>query len=171
MMISLWKKSFFKKAVATMACFTILSSAGAVIAQQKTTRQDVAATNLQTEVATVFPHDKETTVLIWAEALKQRNGAFRYAVLSNELKEQEYEKYHSMHWVIGGSSPHVVSYTITELNKIDNETYEFQIKYVMTDSTKTFYDSHENITVQKSGQLWFVIKHEDYEYMPNFVEK
>ncbi|WP_232035733.1 hypothetical protein [Methylomusa anaerophila] len=171
MMILLLKKSLLKKTIATVVCFTIISSVGMVNAQQETTRPKDAMATAQIETAAVFPRDKHQAVMIWAEALKQRNGAFRYAILTNELKEQEYEKYHSMHWVIGGSSPHVVSYSINELNKIDDETYEYEIQYVMTDSTKALYDSQENITVKKLGQLWFVIKHENYEYLPEFIKK
>jgi hypothetical protein len=114
--------------------------------------------------------DRQKTVNLWAEGLKQRNGAFRYAILSNELKTKEYKAYSEMYWVIGGSSPWVVSYKTTQAKKIDDNTYEYKIDYIMTDSTRSKYNAGENITVKKLGQEWFVTKHENYGYMPNAEE-
>lgn len=118
----------------------------------------------------VLPRDKESTVNLWAEALKERNGAFRYAVLNNDLKKQEYEKYNKMNWVIGGSSPKVVSYKINETNKIDDKNYEYKISYTLTDSTKALYHAEENIVVTELGQNCFVTKHDNYDYLPNITE-
>ena len=100
----------------------------------------------------------------------ERRIEYGYAILSNELKAQEYKKYNDMYWVIGGSSPWVVDYTIKEKNKIDNETYEYEIDYTMTDSTRAKYNNYENITVKKSGNSWFAIKHDNYNYVPNITK-
>lgn len=118
----------------------------------------------------LLPKDKKDAVTLWAEALKVRNGAFRYAILNNDLKKQEYEKYNKMNWVIGGSSPKVVSYKINEKNKVDDKTYEYKIDYTLTDSTKTLYYAKENITVTESGQHWFITKHDNYEYLPDITQ-
>ncbi|MCI1931554.1 MAG: hypothetical protein LKJ13_07660 [Clostridia bacterium] len=114
--------------------------------------------------------DKEGTVALWAEALKQRNSSFRFAILSNKLKSQDYEKYKDMNWSIGGSSPWVTDYSFTEKNKIDDNTYVYQIDYTLTDSTQTMYNSHENITVQKFGDNWIVVNHDNYDFMPDITE-
>ncbi len=118
----------------------------------------------------LLPRDKENTVNLWAEALKERNGAFRYAILNNDLKNQEYEKYNNMNWVIGGSSPKVISYKINEKNKIDDKTSEYKIEYTLIDSTKTLYYANENITVKTLGTDWFVTKHDNYDYLPDVTE-
>lgn len=118
----------------------------------------------------LLPKDKKGAVTLWAEALKQRNGAFRYAILNNDLKKQEYEKYNKMNWVIGGSSPKVVSYKINETNKIDDKNYEYKISYTLTDSTKALYHAEENIVVTELGQNCSVTKHDNYDYLPNITE-
>ncbi|MCI1959721.1 MAG: hypothetical protein LKJ25_08900 [Clostridia bacterium] len=114
--------------------------------------------------------EKEGAVALWAEALKQRDGSFRFAILSNELKSQDYEKYKDMNWSLGGSSPWVTGYSFTEKNKIDDNTYVYQIDYTLTDSTQTMYNSHENITVQKFGDNWIVVNHDNYDFMPDITE-
>lgn len=123
------------------------------------------------KVQNIFlPKDKQAAVTLWAEALKERNGAFRYAILNNDLKNQEYEKYNKMNWVIGGSSPKVISYKINEKNKIDDKTSEYKIEYTLIDSTKTLYYANENITVKTLGSDWFVTKHDNYDYLPDVTE-
>lgn len=118
----------------------------------------------------LLPRDKENTVNLWAQALKERNGAFRYAILTNDLKNEEYQKYSEMNWVIGGSSPKVVSYKINEKNKVDDKTSEYEINYTLTDSTKALYYAKENITVVQLGQNCFITKHDNYEYLPEVTK-
>lgn len=115
---------------------------------------------------TLVPRDKQSTVALWADALKERNGGFRFAILTDNLKQHEYDKYSKMNWVIGGSSPQVVSYKISEKNKIDDKTYEYEIDYTLTDSTKTLYTAKELLTTKELGADWFVAKHDNYDYMP-----
>lgn len=117
----------------------------------------------------LVPRDKESIVKLWAEALKERNGAFRYAVLSNDLKNQEFDKYRDMKWVIGGSSPQIESYEINEKNKIDDKASEYEIKYTLTDSTKAVYYAVETLTVSGTDIKANVIKHDDYEYFPEIT--
>ena len=118
----------------------------------------------------ILPMDNQQVANAWAEALALRNGGYRFAVLNDTLKKEEYEKYKEMNWVIGGSSPWVVSYTVNEVNKIDNTAYEYEINYLMMDSTRAKYDSHEIIIIKWYGQVWFVAKHENYNYMPDVTE-
>jgi len=113
--------------------------------------------------------DVEGAVNLWAEALKHRNGSARYSILISDLKDQEYEKYNKMKWVIGGSSPWVTSYTIKQLYKIDDNSYEYEIDYTMTDSTKTLYNSKENVTVKKLRN-WVITKHDNYDYLPEVTK-
>lgn len=119
--------------------------------------------------SSLISKDSEGAVTLWAEALKHRNGAARYSILSSELKNQEFEKYSKMNWVIGGSSPWVTSYDIKQLNKIDENTYEYEIYYTMTDSTKAIYTSKENVTVKKLRN-WVITKHDDYDFLPEITK-
>lgn len=124
---------------------------------------------LKSTKSILLPSDKENTVKLWAQALKERNGAFRYAILTNDLKTEEYKKYSEMNWVIGGSSPKVVSYKINEKNKIDDKSSEYEINYTLTDSTKTLYYANESITVTGLGQNWSITKHDNYDYLPEIT--
>ncbi|WP_175559998.1 M56 family metallopeptidase [Clostridium uliginosum] len=168
-MISIFKKTSFKSVAIAVAIITAIGFTGLTNAKKVLATSGDDLENLQSQKA-FLQKDKEDTVKLWAEALGTRDGSFRYAILSNDLKQTEYEKYSEMNWVVGGSSPWVVSYKINEKNKIDDKTYEYEIEYSMSDSTKTLYNSHENVTVQEIGGNWFVINHDDYDYLPEVTE-
>lgn len=138
--------------------------------QQVFTTSTVYANQVINSKNVFLPKNKESAVTLWAEALKQRSGAFRYAILTNDLKDQEYKKYSEENWVIGGSSPKIVSYKINEKNKIDGKTSEYEINYTLIDSTKTLYHSKENINITQLGEICFVTKHDNYEYLPEITK-
>src|SRR5690554_6112773 len=50
------------------------------------------------------PQDPAAAAGAWAEGVKTRNGAWQYAVLSPELKEEYYEKFAEINWTTGTSS-------------------------------------------------------------------
>lgn len=112
----------------------------------------------------------QETVNLWAEALKERNGAFRFAVLNDDLREEEGETYQKMNWVIGGSSPWVVSYQVTPVSQT-SDSAEYRISYILTDSTKSLYQSTENISLKNYGGVWLVTKHDNYDQMPKYSLK
>lgn len=105
------------------------------------------------------------TASLWAEALKERNGAYRFAVLDLDLKKAEGDAYQKMNWVIGGSSPWVVDYTVTPMSP-ENDTAQYRIDYQLTDSTRAVYHSSETITLKNNGGIWVVTKHDNYTVMP-----
>lgn len=105
------------------------------------------------------------TASLWAEALKERNGAFRFAVLDPNLKKTEGAAYQKMNWVIGGSSPWVVDYTVTPMSP-ENDTAQYRIAYQLTDSTGAVYHSTETITLKTNGGNWVVTTHDNYTEMP-----
>lgn len=174
-------KKINTKIIATLALTASLSTGVVTVHAASISNNKVGLTNPNQTLASssnkklevpnvknVFlPKDKESAVKLWAEALKERNGAFRYAILSNDLKNQEYNKYSKMYWTIGGSSPQVKSYKISEINKIDNKTSEYKIVYTLTDSTKNLYYASENLTVKNFSNHYVVIKHDNYGYMPD----
>lgn len=105
------------------------------------------------------------TASLWAEALKERNGAFRFAVLDPDLQKAEDGAYQKMNWVIGGSSPWVVDYTVTPVHQ-DADSAQYRIDYQLTDSTRATYKSSETISLKQSGSGWVVAKHDNYTVMP-----
>lgn len=133
------------------------------------TRNDSLKIGQNHKESSLVTKDAEGAVNLWAEALKHRNGAVRFSILNSALKNTEYEKYSKMNWVIGGSSPWVTDYSIKQLNKIDDNTYEYEINYTMTDSTKATYYSKENVTVKKLRN-WVITKHDDYDYLPEITK-
>lgn len=111
--------------------------------------QDSRETQVEQLENAVSPKDQMEAAEQWAESAKMRNGALRYALLSPELRKKQYSDYKEMNWVIGGSSPWVDSYKITEKKNTQPYTYDYEINYTMTDSTKAIYYAKENITVKK----------------------
>ena len=57
----------------------------------------------------------EAVAKLWIEAYRIRNGAVRYALYSNELREKEHEQFVGMSWSLGLSdSPKIKEYNIEE---------------------------------------------------------
>mgnify|MGYP000901096451 CR=1 FL=1 len=112
--------------------------------------------------STVMPKTGEEVAEYWADTLAQRNGAARFAILSDDLKKKDFQNYKDFHFVVGGSSPWVASYTVQKKEETAAGT-EYQINYLFTDSTRAKYKGSETITVKQSGQNWFVVRHEDLD--------
>ncbi|MDT8719653.1 hypothetical protein IAI10_23720 [Clostridium sp. 19966] len=63
----------------------------------------------------------EQAVDIWAEGYKNRNGVMQYSVMCDKLKKQWLKDQGdptNSFWIIGGSSPWLVDYTLLEKKKI-----------------------------------------------------
>lgn len=61
-----------------------------------------------------YPGSGDEAVKMYAQAAKNRNGAFQYALLSNKLKKEKYEELKGFSFVTGASSPWIDSYEIVE---------------------------------------------------------
>ena len=104
----------------------------------------------------LIPQDHLSAAGTWAEAVKMRNGALQYALLTPSLQAEKYEEYVAMNWVTGTSSPWVKDYTVTEKGKLKEDAYLYLIEYVYTDSTQSTSKMYEYITVVKSDTGWKV---------------
>ena len=113
-------------------------------------------------VSDAVPTTAKEAASYWADTLAQRDGAARFAILSDQLKQKEFKEYEEINWVIGASSPWVTSYTVAEKGRSDSGT-EYQIDYIFSDSTRAKYEGFDTITVNQVGQNWFVTRHEDLE--------
>ena len=109
------------------------------------------------------PHDPLTTAKAWAEAVKTRNGAWQYALLSPELQKEYYDSLKEMNWITGVSSPWIDKYKVTERYRIDEELYRFAVEFTYTDSTKSNFTTKEYITVRKYEDAWLVTMIEKIE--------
>ncbi len=118
----------------------------------------------------LMPTTAENSAKIWAECLKQRTGAFRYALLSSDLKKKEQKDYEDIYWVIGGSSPWVASYDVKALRTPNASTAQYEIHYILTDSTRMKYDAIETLDLKKEGAYWYVTSHPKDILFPDFTE-
>ncbi|WP_165972068.1 YCF48-related protein [Paenibacillus piri] len=79
----------------------------------------------------IAPSSAQAAVQTWADAVKSRNGAVQYAVLSPALQGQTVKQYEELGWVTGTSSPWVESYQLSAGVKSDagiNYDVQFQLK-------------------------------------------
>lgn len=116
----------------------------------------VHKTQTQLLEAALFRQDPLSTAEAWAESVKMRNGAWQYALMSAELKEDNYAKMAENNWNTGTSSPWIAKYTVTENEKVDSKTSVYEIIYTYTDSTKASFETQETIMVKEHNGNWFV---------------
>lgn len=102
------------------------------------------------------PQSPQSAAELWAEAVKMRNGALQYALMSPELKREHYQDLVESNWSTGVSSPWVESFEITERKKADDKTFVFDIRYTLTDSTKATIIESETILVRAGQDGWFI---------------
>lgn len=102
------------------------------------------------------PKDALSAVKTWAEAVKLRNGALQYALLSDELKILKKDEFSDMFWTTGTSSPWVSSYDITEKAKHAENTILYQVVFTFTDSTKNTTQEIRNVTVKNFEESYLI---------------
>lgn len=83
----------------------------------------------------------------WAKGVMTRNGALQYAVLCDNLKAKYKSEFKALNWSTGTSSPWVEGYQINTIGQQDDGSWEFEIKFHYTDSTRASYSSIMNILV------------------------
>lgn len=88
---------------------------------------------------------------IYAKAVKMRNGAIQYALLSNDLRSQKYDYFKDHIFVTGQSSPWVSSYDIKEL-----KNNSFQVTFYLETSVPNdkITPTISNIKVIEDGFSW-----------------
>lgn len=102
------------------------------------------------------PKNEDEVVTIWAQGIKERNGAFQYLVLNNKLKEdfkKEAEENNRLGWVTGFSSPWVEDYKISK-EKIDDNIFKYKVNFKAIDSSQTVYPMYAELTVSKEDNKW-----------------
>ena len=99
-----------------------------------------------------FPFSGENAVKMYAEAVKNRNGAIQYALYSDKLKAIKYKDFSSFYFVTGVSSPWVDSYEIT---KIDDNQFDIEFTYITSVPTDLFKHAVK-ITVGENNGYWYI---------------
>ncbi len=119
------------------------------------------------------PKTAEAAAYDWAEAIKTRNGAWQYALMDEQLREQYLSKFEENNWVTGFSSPWVEQYTV---NREEDETDDvnFIIKFDWYTSDGYQYSNFAYLTVSKfdtgpEDEKW-LITYLDFSYEPGNEE-
>lgn len=94
----------------------------------------------------------------WAKAVKQRNGAVQFALLSADSKKKTESHYKQIHWVTGVSSPYVDQFDITKEQKINDRTWKFDIEFQLKTSTGSAGSEFAALTVAQIDGNWFITK-------------
>lgn len=93
----------------------------------------------------------------WAQGVKTRNGAWQYALLSPELKEQSLSNYEEAGWVTGVSSPWVESYSIIEEKEVKEGVWQFKIQFALMTSTGPADSYVDRVTVGRRDGGWYIV--------------
>lgn len=115
------------------------------------------------------PKTAEAAAYDWAEAIKTRNGAWQYALMNEQLKEEYLPQFEESNWVTGFSSPWVADYTVSREEDEVNDV-KFKIKFDWYTSDGYEYSNFANLTASKFGlgpdaETW-LITYLDYSYEP-----
>lgn len=100
--------------------------------------------------------DSVSAAQTWAEGVKTRNGALQYAVMTPELKKENYQELSEGNWSTGTSSPWVETFEINEISIIDDQMVKYEVVFTYTDSTRNTFTMREYITVKLIDQNWYV---------------
>lgn len=95
-----------------------------------------------------FPSSGEEAAKMYAEAVKERNGAIQYALLSDVMRAERYGDFSSFAFVTGVSSPWVGSY---EISKIDDKHFDILFAY-KTSVPTDFFENSVKITVGEKDE-------------------
>lgn len=101
----------------------------------------------------------EQVVELWVRAEETRNGVFHYAVSCDKLKKEIIEKWgkpEENFWIIGGSSPWLDKYEVDNKKKLNDSTYEINIKYYWTTSAGPSSPTQDILTIVKNMDKWCV---------------
>ncbi len=115
------------------------------------------------------PKTAESAAYSWAEAIKTRNGAWQYAIMSEELRQQYLEQFEESNWVTGFSSPWVEKYQVTRESEDEQGNVMFKVKFDWYTSGGYEYSNTGTLTVSKfnnSQGKWLII-YLDFDYGPD----
>ncbi len=134
------------RTVLILAATTALLGFSAVPAAAAQSGND--ALHIEQLESALAPKDARQAAEYWAQSLAQRNGALRFALLSDSLRMKYGQDYANGNWVIGCSSPWVDSYQVVYCGDNGKGATDYEIDYTLTDSTAAAYHASETVSVQ-----------------------
>lgn len=87
----------------------------------------------------------------YAKAVKDRNGAIQYALLSNDLRDNKYEHFKDYNFVTGVSSPWISSY---DIKKMEDNSFKITFNLATSVPNDKITPSFANIKVVQEGLFW-----------------
>lgn len=96
------------------------------------------------------PLTDEECITMYAEAVKNRNGAVQYGLLTDKLREENYQYYKESSFVTGVSSPWVESY---DIKKSEGNLYKITF-HLKTSSPTALPDMITTAALVKDGEFW-----------------
>ncbi|WP_258361205.1 hypothetical protein, partial [Moorella sulfitireducens (nom. illeg.)] len=102
------------------------------------------------------PKSPGEAVQSWATGVKNRNGAWQYALLAPAFKEKCRPDYERMGWVTGVSSPWVEKYTILEQEEEQDGSWRFTVQFDLMASTGPAGSYINHVTVQHQDGGWYI---------------
>jgi hypothetical protein len=112
-----------------------LAEAGGQAKEKRCPDQTLWERRIELLESALAPASAGEAVNDWAEAVKNRNGAVQYSLLSPELKKRTLEAYRGMSWVTGVSSPWVDSYQVSEGVPSDDGSVVYDVTFALKTST------------------------------------
>ncbi|CAG7648574.1 copper amine oxidase N-terminal domain-containing protein [Paenibacillus allorhizosphaerae] len=105
----------------------------------------------------IIPSSADKAVEAWAEAVKNRNGAVQYALLSSDIQTQTLKSYEEMHWVTGLSSPWVDSFKVTGgVEDGNGAAASYDIVFQLKTSTGSAGEGSVKVTLGMKDGKWLI---------------
>jgi hypothetical protein len=103
------------------------------------------------------PASADEAVNAWAGAVKNRNGAVQYSLLSPELKKLTLKPYQAVNWVTGVSSPWVDSYQVSAGVPADDGSVAYDVTFALKTSAGDAGTGTVKVTVGQQDGNWPII--------------
>ncbi|MEH7504167.1 hypothetical protein V7152_19495 [Neobacillus drentensis] len=104
----------------------------------------------------IAPQSAKEAVKTWAKAVKLRNGAVQFAVLSPDLQKQTKGTFEELNWVTGLSSPWVDKYPILKRSKTDKEVWVYTVEFRLATSTGYAGSVRAYLTIENLNEKWVI---------------
>jgi len=111
----------------------------------------------------------------WAQAVKERNGAWQYALLSKSLQDKYLREFKKLNWVTGASSPWVDNYEVKRISEDANSQIQYEVKFNWYTAAGYFGSTLAKLWVapreESAERTWFIrqIKYNDTEMEKNTI--
>ena len=107
------------------------------------------------------PQTAEEAVRLWVKGDETRNGVFKYAAADSRVKQwlaDRWGKPEKSFWIIGGSSPWLTGYELTEANNVASKAVQYTVTYYWATSAGPEESTTEHITVTRYKNGWSISK-------------